>query len=429
MPDNGPLVFISCGQYLESERELGRQLAALVTELLPGVTGYFAQNESSLQGLSQNVLSALDRCVGFVAVMHPRGMVSIPGTTAHLRGSVWIEQEIAIASFLTQIHGKKIPTAVYIHSDIKLEGLRQLLQLNQTFTEDAEVVTNFRALLASGSFLRLGEAPAEELSPRADPYAAERKSDGDYFSATYPLPDYTGRLRLRLGPRRYEANRITRESARNLITQMRAYYNGYSAPIRPDTPVSAFGGHDNVSGGVETDYQSDQNRARRDARRLHCSGLYSMITLLSEDFDEDGMLKNDGNRTLGFKHLVFQATLQAILARNVARSVLSSASEQLFVEIELAGARGRKLVDDTNLEVLSAPILLDEAARSCGEQRISRSYAGTLDSYEKELGEFALEFIMEVCELFNAVNISREDARQYQMLLVGRSEPTAFPFF
>jgi hypothetical protein len=73
------LVFISCGQYVPEEIELGRVLA--VTEF----TGYFAQNQTSLEGLSRNIFDALDRCSAFVAVMHHRGDVqTLHGK--HIRG-------------------------------------------------------------------------------------------------------------------------------------------------------------------------------------------------------------------------------------------------------------------------------------------------------------------------------------------------------
>ena len=51
----GP-VFISCGQYTEEERTLGQALAQAVTDLTT-FAGYFAQNQTSLEGLSQHILA------------------------------------------------------------------------------------------------------------------------------------------------------------------------------------------------------------------------------------------------------------------------------------------------------------------------------------------------------------------------------------
>lgn len=52
--------------------------AELVRELTP-YEPYFAENQSSLQGLTQNVLGALSRSVGLIAIMHPRGTVTFGG--------------------------------------------------------------------------------------------------------------------------------------------------------------------------------------------------------------------------------------------------------------------------------------------------------------------------------------------------------------
>jgi hypothetical protein len=61
------LVFISCGQFHQEERKLGHDLAAAVNDLT-SFEGYFADNVSSLDGLPTNILSVLNRCMGFVPV-------------------------------------------------------------------------------------------------------------------------------------------------------------------------------------------------------------------------------------------------------------------------------------------------------------------------------------------------------------------------
>jgi hypothetical protein len=93
------IVFISCGQYTEAERATGRRLAALV-EQYTDYGGYFAQNQQSLDGLSNNILKALYRASGMAVVMHKRGLVASSSGEEFYRGSVWVEQETAIAAFL-----------------------------------------------------------------------------------------------------------------------------------------------------------------------------------------------------------------------------------------------------------------------------------------------------------------------------------------
>jgi hypothetical protein len=73
---HGP-VFISCGQFRPEEIKLGKDLAAAISEL-SDFEGYCAENQVSLDGLSQHIFRALNGCCGFVAVMHHRGPVKTP---------------------------------------------------------------------------------------------------------------------------------------------------------------------------------------------------------------------------------------------------------------------------------------------------------------------------------------------------------------
>ena len=96
---------------------------------------------------SDAYFEALDECVGLVAVMHHRGVVRTPDSEIR-RASVWIEQEIAIAAFLTERLQRKIEIAAYIQKGICREGLRSQLILNPVeFDKDAEVLAHFRSLL------------------------------------------------------------------------------------------------------------------------------------------------------------------------------------------------------------------------------------------------------------------------------------------
>jgi hypothetical protein len=150
-PDR-PIVFISCGQYAEEEIKLGNDLESIVSSLTPA-KGYFAQNQTSLEGVAQNIFLALNNCIGFVAVMHHRGNVTALDAK-HIRASVWIEQEIAIASFLTHVDGKKPPVRLYIQKGIKLEGLREKILLNaKEFETSDEVLEDFKTSVQKGQFI------------------------------------------------------------------------------------------------------------------------------------------------------------------------------------------------------------------------------------------------------------------------------------
>ncbi len=149
LQEGSDTVFVSCGQFTKEERKLGRDVCDLVRQLTP-FTPYFADMQSSLEGLTDNILGQLNRCVGLIAVMHPRGEVVFPNGAKHTRGSVWIEQELGIAAFITQVLKRPIKVAAYIHYSVKREGMRDQLHLNPVLFETSdEVQKNLRDLLPS----------------------------------------------------------------------------------------------------------------------------------------------------------------------------------------------------------------------------------------------------------------------------------------
>ena len=156
------LVFISCGQYTADEKKLGQDLAAAVDELTD-FEGYFAQDQTSLEGLSRNIFGSLNRCSAFVAVLHRRGDVeTLHGK--HTRASVWVEQEIAIAAFLRQAQERSLEVAVYVQRHIKREGVRDQLHLNHIeFETEDEVLSNFRARIIDGRFKPVRLPPPKDV--------------------------------------------------------------------------------------------------------------------------------------------------------------------------------------------------------------------------------------------------------------------------
>jgi hypothetical protein len=109
---------------------------------------YFAEGQNSLEALTRNILSSLDDGVGLIAIMHPRGVVTFPDNHREVRASVWIEQEIAIAAYMTQILKRPLRIAPYIHRSIRREGMRDQLLLNAVpFTDDSEVLSHLRDVL------------------------------------------------------------------------------------------------------------------------------------------------------------------------------------------------------------------------------------------------------------------------------------------
>src|SRR4029077_17184278 len=134
-----PLIFISCGQFTTEEKTLGKNIYKMVESL--DMQPFFAEEVQDLKGLNENILDNLRDCAGFITVLHPRGTLKRPDGSLHTRASVWIEQEIAIATYIKHVEKRDIPVIAFIHQSVGREGIRDLLHLNPiTFSEEMEVL-------------------------------------------------------------------------------------------------------------------------------------------------------------------------------------------------------------------------------------------------------------------------------------------------
>jgi hypothetical protein len=134
-----PVIFISCGQFTDAEKSLGRNIFNMVKGM--DMEPFFAEEAQDLNGLDTNILANLRACAGFITVLHPRGKIIRPDGTEHIRASVWIEQEIAIATYITRVENREMPVVAFIHKSVGREGIRDLLHLNPiVFTEEMEIL-------------------------------------------------------------------------------------------------------------------------------------------------------------------------------------------------------------------------------------------------------------------------------------------------
>lgn len=155
-------IFISCGQFTDAEKQLGKSIAEMVRKLTT-LTPFFAEEVQDLNGLDTNILRALHECVAFITVLHPRGDITRPDKSTLTRASVWIEQEIAIATYIRRVENRSLPIIAFKHKSVGLEGIRSLLQVNPIeFTNEAEVLAElpkrleaWKSLKASGIDLLL----------------------------------------------------------------------------------------------------------------------------------------------------------------------------------------------------------------------------------------------------------------------------------
>jgi hypothetical protein len=151
------LVFISCGQYSQEEKQLGKRISEIVRS--HGLEPFFAEEVHDLDGLHTNILRALHDCTAFIAVLHPRGSLERPDGSVVVRASVWIEQEIAIAAYIQHIEKRALPVIAFAHRDVTREGIRELLHLNPIpFGTESDVIEALPGLIRK---LNLTEAPIE----------------------------------------------------------------------------------------------------------------------------------------------------------------------------------------------------------------------------------------------------------------------------
>jgi hypothetical protein len=130
-------IFVSCGQQSDEEIQLGKMICELVKSRT-GIDGYFAENQHSLEAVTKHIFNAIHSASAFIAVMHKRDKLS--GDPPAYRGSVWIEQEVAIAAFLVQSLGLQLPARLYVQKGVKRDGLRGHTIINPIEFETSENV-------------------------------------------------------------------------------------------------------------------------------------------------------------------------------------------------------------------------------------------------------------------------------------------------
>lgn len=160
---NKPTLFVSCGQRTDQEKLLGSAICRIITDT-GTFSPFFAEEQSDLNGLHENIMAALASAAGFIAVMHPRGAVIVPGHSDPLitRASVWVEQEIAIAAFINRSRRQKIPVAVYSHASVGREGMRDLLHLNPVkFKSDDEILADLAPRISKWKFSESKDSQGE----------------------------------------------------------------------------------------------------------------------------------------------------------------------------------------------------------------------------------------------------------------------------
>jgi hypothetical protein len=119
---NKKLIFVSCGQLTDEEKQLGNAVKDLI-DATDDFEAYFAETVHDLAALAHHIFEALHRCSGAISFLHNRGSVtSSRGENWGIRSSAWVNQEIAILAFRQFLESENLPILVFKDSDIRLEG-------------------------------------------------------------------------------------------------------------------------------------------------------------------------------------------------------------------------------------------------------------------------------------------------------------------
>lgn len=121
-PTNKRLIFVSCGQVTQEEKQLGTAVKSLI-DSMEGFQAYFAEEVHDLTALGHHIFDALFRCSGAISFLQKRGSVTgISGEDWGVRSSVWVNQEIAILAFRKFLEFADLPILVFKDTDVRIEG-------------------------------------------------------------------------------------------------------------------------------------------------------------------------------------------------------------------------------------------------------------------------------------------------------------------
>lgn len=119
-------VFISCGQSNGEEKAYGVKASEWFRT--NGFEPYFAEQYNTPEGLTENIFNALKKCEYFISINFEREHSQV--------GSLFIQQELAIASFL------RIPMISFHKGKIQLQGIQKYILLNSIKINTVEELIN-----------------------------------------------------------------------------------------------------------------------------------------------------------------------------------------------------------------------------------------------------------------------------------------------
>jgi hypothetical protein len=405
-----PLVFISCGQYSDSEKAVGKRIVELINEHTDYIA-YFAETQRSFEALSNSILAALQKMSGMVVIMHRRGEVTTPHKHFQ-RGSVWIEQEIAIAASLKHA-GHNIEVIAYIQDGIEREGLRDLLHLNPViFRNDDEIATDFERLLKSGEFRLEKSQPQalpENLPPAevTNPFLAEANKSLNHAAGQGGLmiPSFICSMSLVVHPSTYRPNRFTDDEIRGVVDIAKGSA-GKGFPFQgPEHAVNLVGGFQ-----VTTVFPWNGHAERREYYRFLEDGLFTLTRVSENDIGQDHQFLN-GDWFIGFGLLVTTLTQMSRFAAALSKIYANDTTATFRVN----GLANHRLADDGAERLL----MLGNISPSHVD-RIEATFTGSPEQFEAERDEWAADTAVKCLRVLNysaTTPVAKRTVREYQKKL------------
>jgi len=230
-----PKIFISCGQHSDEERGIARQIADELSKL--GFEPYVAVVEQTVEGLKNNLFRQLETSEYFLFIDFKREPIAC---SADHRGSLFTNQELAIASFLglEAIGFQEVGVRQF-------DGMIGVMQFNaESFSDRSDLVN--RVLARVQSQWHTGWRRALTFEVGLNPY------DEPYSDATFQEVGEAGRFRFHFLAVRNLHDRLSANECQVYVTRLNLVdsdldllragtelkWSGYSYPavrIRPGT--------------------------------------------------------------------------------------------------------------------------------------------------------------------------------------------------
>lgn len=237
------------------------------------------------------------------------------------------------------------------------------------------------------------------------------------------LTDTVGIFDMVVMPADYKADRLTLKRVPNDIREFAYVINRNG--IFDSVPYERNTSGENFSNGSRLLLVKPEFR-EVEAVSLHTSGLYRVARVFAEDYETDKehtkgtIVQND--RELWVDIFVEQMTMLHLLARNIARKLLTAPNEEVQVDLRVTGLIGRTLSANNPYE-FSTPFHLFGAHKGT-----ENSFRFPLRITLRELEVQAVNLARERCEkILWTFGLHNPPVSSLQRKLLGNAEPVALP--